>query len=110
MASQKYVAKRHALVLQVKSLGAISICFRITRRSSHLINSMVLSGLLLSVEVLGAAWRVPGEHVQSRQSPTPAEPHTFGHPLLPEGTCTACTESGGMFDVRYMQHTHRYKV
>lgn len=97
MASQKYVAKRHALVLQVKGSGAF-ICFSIFRRSIHLIYDMVISGLLLPVEVLGAAWQLPGEHVQSRQSSTPAGAHTFGHTLLPDGACTACTESGGMFD------------
>lgn len=66
--------------------------------SIHLIYKMVLSGLLLPLEILGAAWPVPGEHVQSRQSTTPTGPHAFGHTLLPDSTCTACTETGGMFD------------
>lgn len=52
------------------------------------------------MEVLGATWQLPGEHVQSRQSGAPAGPHTFGHPLLPDGAGAACTESGGTFDAR----------
>lgn len=57
----------------------------------------VCLGFLLPVEICGTAWRVSGEHVQPGQSAAPDGSHTFGHTLLPEGTYTACTETGGKY-------------
>lgn len=107
MASQKYVAKRHTLVLQVQCLCtvhpliAFSLCTVAWKSLTLGVCVCVFSGFLLLVAVCGATWSVSGEHVQPGQSAAPDGSHTFGHTLLPQGPCVACTKAGG----KYTQHT-----
>lgn len=93
MASQKYVATRHTLVLQVQCL--CSQVFHHSLCPALGASVFVLPGFLLPVAVRGATWSVSGEHIQPRQGATPDGSLTFGHTLLPEGPGTACAEAGG---------------
>lgn len=91
MASQKYVTKRHALVLQVRTPSSGFA----PRSDAFSLTCVCFPGFLLPVAIRGAAWRVSGEHVQPGPSAAPDRPHTFGHTLLPEGADAAGAEAGG---------------